>query len=104
MSGLRIALFALAICAVLSIGDEKASGAASRPGASGSLEPAHRGGKGGDVSEVDAFLGVRRSTRIAQVIPDHARACLPSGRGSWTTDAQRRIAAVADVMAESPLG
>ena len=56
------------------------------------------------MSEVDAFLGTRRSTRIAQVIPDHARACLPSGGGSRTTEAQRGIAAVAEVVAASPLG
>lgn len=104
MSGLRIALLAFAICGVLAIGDERASGAGTELAGSGSLEPRHPTAKGRDVSEVDAFLGAPRSTRIAQIIPDHARACLPSGGGSRTTDAQRRIAAVADVMAESPLG
>ena len=104
MSGLRIAFLVLAVCGVLAIGDEKASGAGSKLEASGSLEPGHPVAKRRDVSEVDAFLGTRRSTRIAQVIPDHARACLPSDGGSRTTDAQRGIAAVADAVAESPLG
>jgi hypothetical protein len=57
-----------------------------------------------DGSDVDAFLGLWRSARIAQVIPDHARVCLPSAGGSLATDAQRAIAASVAVMAESPLG
>ena len=57
-----------------------------------------------DGSEVDAFLGLSRSARIAQVIPDHARACLPSEGGLLVTDAQRTIAAGVAVLAESPLG
>jgi hypothetical protein len=57
-----------------------------------------------DGSEVDAFLGLSRSARIAQVIPDHARACLPSAGGFMATDAQRTIAAGVAVVAESPLG
>jgi hypothetical protein len=103
MSGLRIALLALAICGVLAIGDEKASAGTEPDGPpSPNAEPPTPRGR--EVSEVDAFLGARRSTRIAQLIPDHAHACLPSGGGSRTTEAQRGIAAVADVVAQSPLG
>lgn len=104
MSGLRIALVAVAVCGMLATADEEASGTGAGLEGSGGLGPGHGVDKGRDVSEVDAFLGARRSTRIAQVIPDHAHACLPSGGGSRTTDAQRRIAAVADIIAESPLG
>jgi uncharacterized protein DUF6782 len=57
-----------------------------------------------DGSEVDAFLGLWRSARIAQVIPDHARACLPSAGGSLATEAQQAIAASVAMMAESPFG
>src|SRR5690606_21822660 len=104
MSGLRLAFLVFAICGMLFVGDERASGAdPGRPG-SATLQPTDRADKGGDVSEVDAFLGAQRSTRIAQVIPDHARACLPSSAASWTTEAQRSIAAVAEIVAESPLG
>ena len=38
------------------------------------------------------------------MIPDHARACLPSRAVCSTTDAQRTIAAGVAVLAESPLG
>jgi hypothetical protein len=103
MSGLRLALLAFAICGVLAIGDEKAS-AGTEPDGSPSPNAAPPTARSRDVSEVDAFLGARRSTRIAQLIPDHAHACLPSGGGSRTTAAQRGIAAVADVVARSPLG
>lgn len=104
MSGLRIALLAVAICGLLTIGDEKASGAGRELEGTGDPQPERPSAKGHDVSEVDAFLGTYRSTRIAQVIPDHARACLPSSGGSRATEAQRGIAAVAEVVAESPLG
>ena len=104
MFGLPLSLLAFALCGVLAIGHCKAAAAETGPGPSGSPELGHRPDSGSDVSEVDAFLGARRSTRIAQVIPDHARACVPSGRWSWRTEAQHRIAAVADVLAESPLG
>jgi hypothetical protein len=103
MSGLRIALLAFAICGVLAVGDEKAS-AGTKPDGSPRPNPEPPTARGGAVSEVDAFLGARRSTRIAQVIPDHAHACLPSGGGSRTTETQHGIAAVADVVAQSPLG
>ena len=70
----------------------------------GTLEPGSAVAPRPDGSEVDAFLGLWRSARIAQVIPDHARVCLPSAGGSLATDAQRTIAASVAVMAESPLG
>jgi hypothetical protein len=70
----------------------------------GALEPGSVIAPRADGSEVDAFLGLWRSARIAQVIPDHARVCLPSAGGSLATDAQRAIAASVAVMAESPLG
>ena len=71
---------------------------------SGTLEPGSAVAPRPDGSEVDAFLGLWRSARIAQVIPDHARVCLPSAGGALATDAQRAIAASVAVMAESPLG
>jgi hypothetical protein len=104
MSGLRVALLAFAICGVLAIPYGTASGAGSGPAGSVSASSTRATARGPDVSEVDAFLGTSRSTRIAQIIPDHARACLPSGGGFRTTEAQRGIAAVAEVVAESPLG
>jgi hypothetical protein len=104
MSGLRVVLLALAICGVLAVGGETASRAGTGADGSGGPQPQRPSARGREVSEVDAFLGTRRSSRIAQVIPDHARACLPSGGGSRTTEAQRGIAAVAEVLAESPLG
>jgi hypothetical protein len=70
----------------------------------GALEPGSVVPQRPDGSEVDAFLGLWRSARIAQVIPDHARVCLPSAGGVLGTDAQRAIAASVAVMAESPLG
>jgi hypothetical protein len=70
----------------------------------GALEPGSVVTQRPDGSEVDAFLGLWRSARIAQVIPDHARVCLPSAGGILATDAQRAIAASVAVMAESPLG
>jgi hypothetical protein len=102
MSGLRLTLLVVAILGVLAIGDKKAS-AGTEPDGSHSPNAEPPTGRGREVSEVDAFLGARRSTRIAQLIPDHAHACLPSGGGSRTTEAQRGIAAVADVVAQSPL-
>ena len=104
MSGLRVVLLAVAICGVLAIGERAASGAGAESDGSDSPQPERPTARGRDVSEVDAFLGTRRSTRIAQIIPDHAHACLPSGGGSRTTDTQRSIAAVTGVVAESPLG
>jgi hypothetical protein len=103
MSGLRLTLLVVAILGVLAIGDQKAS-AGTEPDGSPSPNAEPPTARGREVSEVDAFLGARRSTRIAQLIPDHAHACLPSGGGSRTTEAQRGIAAVADVVAQSPLG
>jgi hypothetical protein len=77
----------------------------SRPGDQiGALRPGSTAVQRPDGSDVDAFLGLWRSARIAQVIPDHARVCLPSAGGSLATDAQRAIAASVAVMAESPLG
>jgi hypothetical protein len=70
----------------------------------GALEPGSVVTQRPDGSEVDAFLGLWRSARIAQVIPDHARVCLPSAGGFLATDAQRAIGAGVAVMAESPLG
>jgi hypothetical protein len=70
----------------------------------GTLQPGSVVPQRPDGSEVDAFLGLWRSARIAQVIPDHARVCLPSAGGALTTDAQRAIAASVAVMAKSPLG
>jgi hypothetical protein len=104
MSGLRIALLAVAICRVLAVANAQVAGAGTETDGSVSPHSERPTAGGRDVSEVDAFLGARRSTRIAQVIPDHARACLPSAGGSRTTEAQRGIAAVADVVAQSPLG
>src|ERR687896_700928 len=71
---------------------------------SGALAPGRAIAPRPDGSDVDAFLGLWRSARIAQVIPDHARVCLPSAGGSLATDAQRTIAASVAVMAASPLG
>ena len=102
MSGLRFVLLAFAICGVLVISERSASGAGAESDGSGNPNPEPP--TAGGVSEVDAFLGTRRSTRIAQIIPDHARACLPSGGGFRTTEAQQGIAGVADVVAQSPLG
>jgi hypothetical protein len=104
MSGRRVVLLVFAICGMLSVGDGTASGAGSGPEGSAGAQSERGTASGDSLSEVDAFLGTRRSTRIAQVIPDHARACLPSAGGSRTTAAQRGIAAVAEVVAESPLG
>jgi hypothetical protein len=104
MSGLRVVLLAFAICGVLAFTYDTASGAGTGPAGSVGAQPERAIARGRDVSEVDAFLGTSRSTRIAQIIPDHARACLPSGGGSRTTEAQRGIAAVAEVVAASPLG
>jgi hypothetical protein len=70
----------------------------------GALAPGSASARRQDGSEVDAFLGLSRSVRIAQVIPDHARACLPSAGGFLATDAQRTIAAGVAILAESPLG
>jgi Putative metallopeptidase family (DUF6782) len=102
MSGLRVVLLAFAICGVLVISERSASGAGTESDGSGNPNPEPPTARG--VSEVDAFLGTRRSTRIAQIIPDHARACLPPGGGFRTTEAQQGIAGVADVVAQSPLG
>jgi hypothetical protein len=71
---------------------------------SGALAPGSAVAPRPDAPDVDAFLGLWRSARIAQVIPDHARVCLPSAGGSLATDAQRTIAASVAAMAESPLG
>lgn len=103
MPGLRIALLAYTIAGLLLIGAE-ASDAETKIEARGRPLAGSGVAAGHDVSEVDAFLGAWRSTRIARVIPDHAHACLPSAGGSLATDAQRRIAAFVDVTAESPLG
>jgi hypothetical protein len=104
MSGLRVVLLAFAICGVLGISERPSSGAGTESDGSAGPNPEGPSAGGRDVSEVDAFLGTRRSTRIAQIIPDHARACLPSRGGFRTTAAQQGIAAVADLVAQSPLG
>jgi hypothetical protein len=70
----------------------------------GALGPGNAVAPRPDGSDVDAFLGLWRSARIAQVIPDHAFVCLPSAGGSLSTDAQRAIAASVAAMAKSPLG
>jgi hypothetical protein len=104
MSGLRVVFLAFAICGIIAVTYHTASGAGTGPAGSVGAQPERATVRGHDVSAVDAFLGTRRSTRIAQIIPDHERACLPSGGGSRTTETQQGIAAVAEVVAESPLG
>ena len=101
---LRLPVLASLVVGLLAIADRPAANPQAR------VEGAHLPARGGattdghHVSEVDAFLGGWRSLRIAQVIPDHAHACLPSAGGSRATAAQRGIAASVDVMAKTPLG
>jgi hypothetical protein len=101
MPGLPRFLCVFALSSLLASGTASAQPQGDRIGA---LEPGSVIAPRADGSEVDAFLGLWRSARIAQVIPDHARVCLPSAGGSLATDAQRAIAASVAVMAESPLG
>ena len=69
MSGLRVALLGCAVFGLLAIGAEQAGGAGAKLNESGSFESGDEADRGRDISEVDAFLGARRSSRIAQVIP-----------------------------------
>jgi hypothetical protein len=102
MPGLLCVLCAWVLSSVLVSGANATGGrsgdqiSALRPGSTAAQRP--------NGSEVDAFLGLWRSARIAQVIPNHAHVCLPSAGGSLATEAQRAIAASVAVMAESPLG
>ena len=102
MHGLLRFLCAWVLSSLLFSGVSAAGGQQGRR--IGALEPGSTIGQRPDGSDVDAFLGLWRSARIAQVIPDHARVCLPSAGGSLATDAQRAIAASVAAMAESPLG
>jgi Putative metallopeptidase family (DUF6782) len=104
MPGLPRILGVLVLSGVLSGGVGPAARAQSGGDRLGALAPGSAIARRQDGSEVDAFLGLSRSARIAQVIPDHARACLPSEGGLLATDAQRTIAAGVAVLAESPLG
>ena len=104
MPGLPRFLCAWVLLSLLASADAVAAGAQQSADLSGSVADGDAIAPRRDGSEVDAFLGLWRSARIAQVIPDHARACLPSAGGSLATDAQRAIAASVAVMAESPLG
>jgi hypothetical protein len=81
-----------------------AGGSQPKGVATGALEPGGAFVPPPDGGEVDAFLGLWRSARIAQIIPDHARVCLPSGGGALSTAAQRAIATGVSVLAQSPLG
>jgi hypothetical protein len=104
MPGLPRIFWVLVFSLLLAGGAGSAVRAQSEGDPMGSLTPGSAGARRQDGSEVDAFLGLSRSARIAQVIPDHARACLPSAGGLLATDAQRTIAAGVAVLAESPLG
>jgi hypothetical protein len=104
MAGLRRFLCAWVLSSLLAGG---AGGAVyAQPGGdrAGTLEPGSAIAPRPDGSQVDAFLGLWRSARIAQVIPDHARVCLPSAGGSLSTDEQRAIGTGVTILAESPLG
>ena len=104
MPGLLPTLWVLVFSLLLAGGVGPAAHAQSEGDRLGALTPGSASARRQDGSEVDAFLGLSRSARIAQVIPDHARACLPSEGGLLTTDAQRTIAAGVAVLTESPLG
>ena len=104
MPGLPRFFVVFALSALLAGGAGVAASAQPQGERIGALEPGSAVAPRADASEVDAFLGLWRSARIAQVIPDHARVCLPSAGGSLATDAQRAIAASVAVMAASPLG
>jgi hypothetical protein len=92
------------LCSLLAGGAGGAACAQPEGDRPGALEPHSAIAPRPDGSQVDAFLGLWRSARIAQVIPDHARVCLPSAGGSLSTDAQRAIATGVAVLAESTLG
>ena len=104
MPGPARSFCACVLAGLLASGAGLAADVQSQGHLSGALEPGSAIAPRPDGSEVDAFLGLWRSARIAQVIPDHARVCLPSAGGSLATDAQRTIAASVAVMAQSPLG
>jgi hypothetical protein len=104
MPGLPRFLYACVLCSLLAGGAGVTAAGQPQGELSGALQAGSAIASRPDGSEVDAFLGLWRSARIAQVIPDHARACLPSAGGSLATDAQRAIAASVAVMAASPLG
>ncbi len=104
MPALPRLLCALVFSGLLAGGGGAAACAQSEGDRLGELAPGSAIARRQDGSEVDAFLGLSRSARIAQVIPDHARVCLPSKGGLLATDAQRSIATVVAVLAESPLG
>jgi hypothetical protein len=55
-------------------------------------------------AEVDAFLEPWRRVRIARLIPDRGRACLPAALGLPATAVRRELAADLETMAQSPLG
>ena len=100
MSGPHSAALACALAALFALG---ADGASAAPGEIDGRAD-FKAAENREVSGVDAFLGAWRSTRIARVVPDHARACLPSTGGPPATGAQQSIAAVVNVVADSPLG
>ena len=104
MPGLPRILLALLLTGLLAGGAGPAARAQSQGDRLGILAPGSAIAPRQDGTEVDAFLGLSRSARIAQVIPDHARACLPSAGGLLSSDAQRSIAAAVGALADSPLG
>ena len=104
MPGLPRILLALLLTGLLAGGAGPAARAQSQGDRFGILSPGSAIAPRQDGTEVDAFLGLSRSARIAQVIPDHARACLPSAGGLLSSDAQRSIAAAVGALADSPLG
>jgi hypothetical protein len=104
MTGLSRFLSAWVLCSLLTGGGGGVASAQPEGERFGALQPGSAIAPRPDGSQVDAFLGLWRSARIAQVIPDHARVCLPSAGGSLSTDAQRAIATGVALLAESPLG
>jgi hypothetical protein len=104
MPGLPRILLAFLLTGLLAHGATPAARAQSEGDRLGALTSGAAIARRQDGSEVDAFLGLSRSARIAQVIPDHARACLPSEGGLLATDAQRTIATGIAVLSDSPLG
>jgi hypothetical protein len=55
-------------------------------------------------ADVDAFLEPWRRVRVAHLIPDHARACVPVAGHPPATAAQKEIATGLDLISLSPLG
>jgi hypothetical protein len=74
---------------------------ATNPARPADLEVAAAQGTGADV---DAFLEPWRRVRLAHLIPDHARTCVPVTVWTPATAAQRELAAGLDLVAQSPLG